>query len=239
MSSTGQPGDAGFVGPDWRNRSRLAYSTVRLIVSLIVWSRLIRLRVIGAEHVSGGGAAILMSNHQSNLDPVLIGWPISRPISIPGKKELFAVPLLGWLLGRLGSFPVDRETADAASLRHSVRVLRSGGMLCVFPEATRTRTGGIGAFQSTLTKLASRFKAPVIPVAIEGSGNVLGRGQIVPRFFSRIVICYGEELTLEDLYDYDPSDMELERATERIRHKVIALAARARQELAAMEKGEK
>ena len=208
---------------DWKGRSRFWYGMARLLVTLIVRSGFLRVRVFGEEHVPESGPVLLMANHESNLDPVLIAWSIARPIHIPGKIELFRVRFLGWLLFQLGSFPVDRETRDAGSLRKSMQALRNSRVLVVFPEGTRTRTGKIGHFDRTLTRVAARERSTIVPVAVIGTGRVLPPGARFPRPGATVDVRFGEPLNLDAPLDGKLSPSEVEAKSELIRSKVIEL----------------
>ena len=164
MSGEERVSDLKTIGAgEWSNHSRWLYETTRQLVSLIVVTRLIRAETRGEERIPSRGPVIVMVNHQSNLDPLFIGWAMRRPMNIPGKVELFRVPILRTVVTALGCFPVNREGTDARSLRHSLTVLRAGRLLLVFPEGTRSRTGEVNIFNPTLTRLALRENVPVIP----------------------------------------------------------------------------
>ncbi|HEV3309473.1 MAG TPA: lysophospholipid acyltransferase family protein [Chloroflexota bacterium] len=210
------------IDDEWSNRSRVVYAAVRIFVSLIVRSGMVRLRVQGQERVPPSGPVLLVANHQSNLDPLLIGWLVPRPLSIPAKYELFRVPVLRWIMRKLGSFPVNRAVADAGSLRRSLEMLRLGQILAVFPEGTRTRTGAIGTFEPTISRLAVRTKTRVLPVALAGSGRILPPGRKWPRFGAVVGLSYGEPFELSQFYDRKLCADDAEQATEFIRSRVQA-----------------
>ncbi len=208
---------------DWLGQNRLVYGIVRKLISLIVALRLLRVVVEGEENVPSHGPVMFMINHQSNLDPLLVGWATRRPINMPGKAELFRVPVLRAIIRGLGSYPVDRDSTDSASLRHSLLVLRQGGILAVFPEGTRSRTGEIGRFGTTLTRLALRECVPVVPVAIDGTRTFLPPGNRLPRFGAKVLLRYGEPLLLHNQYGSRPDTETLEQATTRMRAALVDL----------------
>ncbi|RJP74233.1 MAG: 1-acyl-sn-glycerol-3-phosphate acyltransferase [Candidatus Zixiibacteriota bacterium] len=153
---------------------RFSYRLVTLLAR-IPFLVLFRLKIVGLENVPRDGRLIIAANHQSYLDPPLIGSTMPREIHFMAKASLFEKPLLGPLIRHLNSIPVTRSGQDLASLRTAVRVLDSGGALLIFPEGTRSRsrqflraTGGLGF-------LARQSGAPVLPVYIHGTRGALRR----------------------------------------------------------------
>jgi 1-acyl-sn-glycerol-3-phosphate acyltransferase len=126
-------------------------------------------RVEGLSHLPASGPVILCANHRSWLDPPLVGGAVPRRVHFMAKEELFRYPLFGPFLRLLGAFPVRRHTADRGALRSAVRVLRRGGVVGMFLEGTRSRTGRLGPARPGAVWLAVTTGAPVVPVAISGS----------------------------------------------------------------------
>lgn len=210
---------------DWAGRNRATYEITRALISSIVAARFMRVEVEDEANVPSSGPVILMINHLSNLDPLLIGWATQRPLNMPGKAELFKVPILRAVLSTLGCYPVNRNGADAASLRRSLRVLRQGRVLAVFPEGTRSRTGAMGQFGPTLTRMAMRERVPVVPVAISGTDRILPPAKKWPRLGVKVLVKFGLPLDLSLSTGSRPTDDEARAATERIRRCVMELKA--------------
>lgn len=143
--------------------------------------RLLRISYIGLDNVPQDGAALLLSNHQSFLDPVLLGLRVRRPCHFMARDSLFAVPLLGRLLPSLNALPVRRGSADLTAIRESLRRLRAGGMLVAFPEGTRSGDGRIGPLKSGAIVLAQRAEVPIVPAVVEGLAELWPRGRRWPR----------------------------------------------------------
>jgi len=133
------------------------------------------LRVRGAEHIPASGPALIVSNHQSILDPPLIGGAARRPIYFLAKAELFRIPLFGALIRRLNARPVRREGPDPGALRMALRVLEEDGALLIFPEGTRGAEGVLRPAKAGAGMLAVKSGAPVVPVYISGSGRAWPR----------------------------------------------------------------
>ena len=149
----------------------------------------------GMEHVPAEGPVLIVANHMSLLDPMLVGGASPRPLASLAKAELFRVPLLGGLLRRLGAHPLRREGADAGALRAGLRLLRSGGAMFMFPEGTRGEEGALGPAKPGAGMLAVLVHCPVIPAYISGSGRAWPRGKWFPRP-AKVTVTFGPPLNV-------------------------------------------
>jgi 1-acyl-sn-glycerol-3-phosphate acyltransferase len=126
------------------------------------------LGIADRQHVPEG-PAIIAANHKSFLDPFFIAFGTRRHLRCMAKVELFRGPL-GWLLVRLGAFPVRRGAADAEALETARAILAQGGLVLVFPEGTRVaEPDALGAPHHGAGTLALETGAPIVPVAITGT----------------------------------------------------------------------
>jgi glycerol-3-phosphate dehydrogenase (NAD(P)+) len=134
----------------------------------------LRLSRIGREHARVKGPLIVASNHRSFLDPFAIAMtlPWGRPLHYVAKVELFGSRWQGWLLNRLGAYPVRRGQSDDETLVTSRSVLERGGAICIFPEGTRIRSGSLARPKRGFGRLALETGAAVLPVAVQGSDQV-------------------------------------------------------------------
>lgn len=156
---------------------------------------LFNLRSRGAEHVPSQGTVVIVSNHASVLDPLLVGCASPRQLSFLAKAELFRIPLLGSLIYRLGAHPLRREGGDAGALRAALRVLRGGGALLMFPEGTRGEEGVLGPAKPGAGMLAVLGGAQVVPAYVSGSGRAWPRGRRFPRR-TDITVTFGPPLPM-------------------------------------------
>jgi 1-acyl-sn-glycerol-3-phosphate acyltransferase len=139
----------------------------------------IHLTTSGADNVPPGRAYVYMSNHQSHLDiPMLYATLPSPTIRMLGKKELFDIPLWGHGLRAAEFVEVDRSNhANAVkSIEHAARLVKDGVSIYLAPEGTRSRDGSIGKLKKGGFHLALGTQAPIVPVAIRGTIDVLPRG---------------------------------------------------------------
>jgi 1-acyl-sn-glycerol-3-phosphate acyltransferase len=151
----------------------------------------------GIENIPQG-PAILIANHQSFLDPLLVGLGLKRPVSFLARDNLFRVPVIGWILKNTYVLPIRRDAAGTESLRISLQRLEEGFLVGMFPEGTRTRNGQLGPMKPGFVALVRRSAVPVIPVAISGAYEVLPRGA----FFLRprpVRVVFGRPITVEEL----------------------------------------
>ncbi len=139
------------------------------------------LRVRGAEHVPASGPVLVVSNHQSVLDPPLVGGATARTLHFMAKAELFRIPLFGRLIRSLNAHPVRREGSDPRALKVAARLLEDGHALLAFPEGTRSRDGSLRAGKPGVGMLAVLSGAPVVPAYVAGSLEALPRGRWWPR----------------------------------------------------------
>lgn len=142
------------------------------VVRAIVFS-LARVEVIGKKNVPRKGPLIIASNHFNNADPPVLGATMPRRLVFMAKNEMFQWPILG-LAARLGgAFPVRRSEADLGALRKAGEVLHNGEALAMFPEGTRSTDGKMHKAHPGTALLALRSEAPVLPVAISGTENIV------------------------------------------------------------------
>ena len=183
--------------------NRGLYLLARLVLQpfFLVYFRLSR---IGREHAKVKGPLIVAANHRSFLDPFVIGasLPWRRPLHYVAKVELFEPRWQGWILNRLGAYPVRRGQSDEETLVTSRGVLERGGAICIFPEGTRIRTGSLGRPKRGFGRLALETGAAVLPVAVHGSDQVRNGMAIRPR---KVKVRAGRALTFPRSEDPSPS----------------------------------
>ena len=132
-------------------------------------------KVYGRENLIEVGAAILASNHQSYLDPPCIGMACRNDIYYLARNTLYQRPLIGPLLKRLNTVPVDRDRGDVSSIKAIIRLLRSGHRVIIFPEGTRSSDGQLQPARAGLGMIIAKTLAPVVPVRVFGSFEALPR----------------------------------------------------------------
>ncbi|MFL6569660.1 MAG: lysophospholipid acyltransferase family protein, partial [Chthoniobacterales bacterium] len=147
------------------------YWAARLVARL-----LFRFRMLHRERMINEGPAILASNHQSYLDPPLVGNAANRPIFFLARKTLLDVPVIGRILPKLNVIPVDQEGSDRSALKAIIRVLKTGEAALVFPEGARTLDGDLQPALPGVGLVIAKTLAPVVPMRIFGAHEALPRG---------------------------------------------------------------
>lgn len=167
----------------------------------LIWFKIFyRLRITGGSNMPRTGPVLVIANHQSFLDPILIGMATGkRPAHMLARKNLFKPFFIGWLLKSLNGVPVDRGTADLASMRRCIDILKQGQALSLFPEGTRTEDGRVLPFKPGMLLIARRAQATLVPMAIAGSFEAWPRSRKLPHLTGRIRVQLGEPVTLDEL----------------------------------------
>lgn len=154
------------------------YRFARFLMKLFIHT-FYSVRIEGMAHLPMEGAYIICSNHINYLDPLVVGTSIPRKMSYMAKEELFKNKLLGYILIKLGMFPVNRNGADISAIKSSIRVLNKGDILGIFPEGTRNLQKSEMKAKPGLAMIAIKAKVPVIPVAIISDYKLFGQIKII------------------------------------------------------------
>ena len=140
-----------------------------------------RFKVRGDEHIPTQGAAILVCNHVSFIDPVLLMAASPRPIRFIMDHRIFAMPVLGWFFKLAKAIPIAPQREDPGTyelaFERARAMLADGELLCIFPEGAITRDGELGEFKGGVMKLLESNPVPVVPLALQ---NLWGS------YFSRV-----------------------------------------------------
>ncbi|MBI2955358.1 MAG: 1-acyl-sn-glycerol-3-phosphate acyltransferase [Chloroflexi bacterium] len=158
---------------------------------LLVFSRC---EVSGLENVPRDGTLIVVANHIGWLDPSMLGALLGRDIRFMAKDELFRMPFVSWVVKGYGAFPVRRGERDRQALRVALEILKSGGVLGMFPEGTRSKNARLRAGHPGAAILALQAHAPILPVGIAGTQNVLRFPNIFKRPYCKMNV--GRAFTL-------------------------------------------
>jgi len=184
-------------------------------VSRLLW----RARIEGLEHLPRSGPFIVVANHCSNLDPLMMGWAtghqIGRVVHFMAKIEMRGWPIIGWLATQSGVYFVRRGEGDRAAQRFSLEALATGKPIAIFPEGTRSRNGHLREGKAGAALIAMRSGAPIVPAAVSGTHRIFPGRSRWPRP-SRVLIRFGEPFTLPHQPAARLDRQDLADGTERI-----------------------
>lgn len=177
------------------------------------------MRVGGRQHLPASGAALVLGNHQSNFDPVLYGLGSNRRMNYVARQGLFGFAPLRWLIESLDAIPIDREGTGLAGLKETLRRLKRGEIVLLFPEGTRTPDGRVHSFKPGFCALARRSGAAIVPAAVAGAFEAWPRTSLLPRR-QVIHVTYGPSLGAAEIAALDD-----ERLVAEVERRVRALYA--------------
>jgi 1-acyl-sn-glycerol-3-phosphate acyltransferase len=162
---------------------------------LLIWHRL---RVRGAEHIPSRGGVLIASNHASYLDPPVVGVGYrGRPVHFMARDTLWNSKFGSWWMDRVGCIPVSRGTGDIKALKLTIKALKEGKAVSMFPEGTRTEDGELQDAKGGIGFIIEKSGCVVVPAYIDGSFKAHPKGTkfIKP---SKLTITYGKPITQED-----------------------------------------
>jgi len=160
-----------------------------------------RLRTESIGNVPAAGPVILAPNHFSAMDHWFVGIMLPRRVRFMAKSQLFSGAVMDWILTRGGAFPVRRGKSDEAAIETALTLLDRGGMLVIYPEGGRSRSGQIGdRARPGIGRLALDSGAPVVPVAVIGSERARNWRRLQ---FPSVTVRYGAPISFDR--EQDPS----------------------------------
>lgn len=158
-------------------------------------------KVVGRKNIVKGGA-ILVCNHLSNTDPLLIISYNTRKVHSLGKKELFNTKFKAWFFRSVCVISLDREKPDITAIKTSLKVLNNGGLLSMFPEGTRNKKDeNLQEIKNGCCMLAIKAKVPIIPINIQKKAKIFRRNKIIIGKPFELDEFYGQRLTSQIFED--------------------------------------
>ena len=187
MSETGnqtkQKATPAPVKPSW------LYSAAKPIAALL-FNTVLPVKSHHRERLQAEPPFILIGNHNSMFDPVIMGVGVKKhQVRFIGKKELWKHRIVAWAFNNMNMIPVDRHNSDMEAMRACMRVTKEGGILGIFPEGTRHHQGLMTEMESGIGLIALRSGVPLVPVYIAGKVGL----------FRRLHVYVGEAIPTEDL----------------------------------------
>ncbi|MGE5583729.1 MAG: lysophospholipid acyltransferase family protein [Bacillota bacterium] len=179
----------------------MLYSTFKIFFSAL-FKIFHRYSITGRENIPESGPVLIVSNHVSNWDPLLIGAAVQRKVSFMAKEELFRIPVVNFFITAWGAFKVKRGRGDREAINRSLEVLAQGKVMGIFIEGRRNTKDPRKMLkpQHGAAMLAVKSGAPVVPAVLINSQKTL-------RSLRRVKIIFGNPLTFKDDPDMDKKDL--------------------------------
>ncbi|MDR2763392.1 MAG: 1-acyl-sn-glycerol-3-phosphate acyltransferase [Planctomycetaceae bacterium] len=185
---------------------RMFYYLVRIPVSLffmIFYGN----RFFGYNNMPTTGGLLVVANHQSYYDPPLIAAGLRRRLNFLAKKQLFKFKPLAILIDFLDAIPLDIDGIGYEGIKISLKRLRNGEAILIFPEGARTWDGEIGEFKKGSLALAKQTKSSILPTAIDGCYKAWRRENKLPYPFGKIRVIFGKPIEYDDFKNMSEEEL--------------------------------
>lgn len=165
-------------------------------------------RVRGGEHVPRRGGGLIVCNHESHLDPPLVGVAAPRrALVFIARSGLFRFKPFAWLIGSLGALPIRERESDVAAMKRALTLIDGGRLVLIFPEGTRSPDGELKDFKRGAWLLVSRAKCPVVPAAVSGAYENWPRDRKRPRLWGTpCTVTFGPVIEYSALEELKPDE---------------------------------
>jgi 1-acyl-sn-glycerol-3-phosphate acyltransferase len=216
MSGPQQPAADAGPRPHARGHStfgRWLYSAL-WILSRTLGVALFGVRVGCDEPLPSAGGVLVLSTHQSHLDPLVLGLATNRRLSSMARSSLYRFKPFGFVITALDAVPIDRAGSAVAAMKVVIKRLQDGAAVIIFPEGTRTATGHLGEIKSGFALIARKAKVPIVPVAIVGAWECWPKTRLLPRP-GRIRLEFGRVIRPEEIAALDDRSL-VEECTARL-----------------------
>jgi len=191
---------------------------MKVVVAFVKWlmARLFKIEIVNGDKFPREGAAIVCLNHISLFDPIIAFCYLPRNIRFIGKQELMKIPVVAQILKAMRVIPVKRGTGDIGAVKASLKTLKDGEILGIFPTGTREKKNPDAPVKPGAALIAAKGGAPVIPVHINSTY----------RIFSKVTLTVGDRVDLSDYSGRKLTQEELSEAAEKIYGSIKALGDR-------------
>ncbi len=180
------------------------------------------LRIEGRRRVPRRGGLIVIANHRSLADPVVLWYASPRHLCFMGRADVLTIPLIGHIARLARTIPVRQRTADRTALMLAIQAVRRGEALCIFPEGELSPTGELLPFLPGVLLILRQTKAPLLPVGLKNTERIVPYGKLFPKpALSVITIRFGEVIPPEQVLDLPTTEAQLEFLRRRV-HELVS-----------------
>lgn len=188
------------------------YYWIQRIIAWFLYDVIFSTTIEGQENIDFSRTFLIIANHNSYIDPPLVGYAVPRPIAYMAKEELFKIPVLNKIIRWSGAYSINRKNKDTSFIENTVYALENGWLVTVFPEGGRSLDGRMMPVKSGVARILNKYDVPVLPVALIGTNKAWGKGQKF-KFRTKMKVIIGKPIYPEE---YLPKN-ELNEA-EKIEH---------------------
>ncbi len=184
---------------------RWSYNMTRTVARMLC-TVLFRIRAADRRLLPREGGAIVCSNHQSYLDPIFVGLACDRRVNSLARESLFRWKPFARVLEWYDTIPIQRDGFGLAGMRETLRRLRRGELVLVYPEGTRSPDGGLSPLKPGICALARRARVPLVPVAIAGAYEIWPRHRRLPRL-GPVAVQFGAPIEAQQVAQSDDDEL--------------------------------
>ena len=198
-------------------KKRNGYMKTHLFVAPLI-RFFCRVKPIGLENIPAEGGFVLCSNHIAVRDVLLIGAACPRQVKFIAKKELFSVPVIGWIMKKFGAVSVDRGGNDVGAIRAAVRLAKEGDLVAIFPQGHRYpgMAPGTTPYKNGAGLITYKSGSDVIPICLKTK-----KSKYAP--FRKVEVIFGKPMRFESFGFTNGGSEEYEAATARIMNEIAAI----------------
>lgn len=197
----------------------LAYAFCKVFFGLALrFPFLTRLRINDRHRMLRRGGLIVIANHRSLADPVVLWYASPRHLCFMGRADILQIPLISAIARLARMIPVRQRSADRRALQEAIQAVQRGEALCVFPEGELSETGELMPFLPGILLILRQTKAPILPVGLSNTEKLVPYGKLAPRpAFTTITVRFGKPILAEQILDLPDSQTQLEFLRNQVR----------------------
>ncbi|MFN2543320.1 MAG: lysophospholipid acyltransferase family protein [Actinomycetota bacterium] len=187
---------------------------------------LYRPKAKGLANLPGDGPVIVASNHVSFIDSMFIPLVVKRRVVFLGKADYFSSRRTAWFFKAAGVIPVRREggSASEAAIQAGVRELKTGHVVGIYPEGTRSPDGRLYRGKTGLARMALLARCPIVPVAVFGTRELQPIGRRLPKLSGRIEVQFGKPLAFDRFFGQEADRFVLRSITDEVMYEIMMLS---------------
>lgn len=192
------------------------YYWIQRIIAWFLYKVIFDTSIEGQENIDFSRTFLIIANHNSYIDPPLVGYAVPKPIAYMAKEELFKVPILNKIIRWSGAYSVNRKNKDNSFIQNTIYALENGWLVTIFPEGGRSLDGRMMNVKSGVARILTTYNVPVLPVALIGTNNAWGKGQKF-KFRTKMKVIIGKPIYPEEYLPIDDTSDDMNEA-EKIEH---------------------